>query len=76
MCWRRTTAQITKPDEMQSTSSAAAAAAAAADDDDADDTDSIHGSTLTFHDINYSVQVTDPDKFCGKLDKEILRDVR
>lgn len=34
------------------------------------------GSTITFHDIHYSVQNKDPNKWCGKVFKEILTNVR
>ena len=34
------------------------------------------GSTMSFHDIHYNVDVSDPDKKCGSMEKEILRGIR
>ncbi len=34
------------------------------------------GATLSFHDINYYVEVKDKGKTCGKEEKQILKNIR
>ena len=34
------------------------------------------GSTISFHDISYTVRVKDPNKRCGSMDKDILHSIR
>lgn len=77
------TLQITKPSEMKSSSTPADAATAdaAADEVGGGANGSFgktRGSTITFHEIHYSVQQKNPDKCCGSptLTKDILTDIR
>ena len=66
--WKKT-AQESEPEGMRQPASAVQVPVADRDG-------GISGSTITYHDIHYSVMVKDPDKFCGKISKEILAGVR